>query len=177
MAGVKEGDAGAFEQIVDGHKDALVNYLCRLTRCRDRAEEYAQEAFLRLYQNARRYDERGYLAAYLFRIATNLVRTDERRKQRWRLLVPFIDQDDRAPEPSPQRAMLHGEATEVVSEAIGRLPLHFRAPLVLREIEGWSYQEIAEALDCRVGTVKSRINRAKAQLRGALELYWQGGRR
>lgn len=174
MAEVKQGDGRAFEQIVDGHKDSLVNYLCRLTRCRDRAEEYAQEAFVRLYQNADSYDERGLLAAYLFRIATNLVRTDERRRKRWRLLVPFIDRDDRSREPSPQREVLHEEASSVVAEAIAELPLHFRAPLVMREIEGWCYQEIAEALGCRIGTVKSRINRAKAQLRERLELYWQG---
>jgi RNA polymerase sigma-70 factor (ECF subfamily) len=177
MAEVKQGDAGAFEQIVDGHKDSLVNYLCRLTGCRDRAEEYAQEAFLRLYQNADRYDERGLLSAYLFRIATNLVRTDERRRKRWRLLVPFIDHDDLSREPSPQREVLHGEAAGVVTDAIARLPLPFRAPLVLREIEGWAYQEIAEALGCRIGTVKSRINRAKAQLRATLERYWLEGRR
>ncbi|HVS62807.1 MAG TPA: sigma-70 family RNA polymerase sigma factor [Thermoanaerobaculia bacterium] len=174
MAEVKQGDAHAFEQIVDGHKDSLVNYLSRLTRCRDRAEEYAQEAFVRLYQNADRYDERGLLAAYLFRVATNLVRTDERRRKRWRLLVPFIERDDRSREPSPQREVLHEEASNVVAEAIAQLPLHFRAPLVMREIEGWSYQEIAEALGCRIGTVKSRINRAKAQLRERLERYWQG---
>ena len=177
MAGVQEGDASAFEQIVECHKDSLVNYLFRLTRCRDRAEEYAQEAFLRLYQRCDQYRERGLLSAYLFRIATNLVRSDERRRRRWRLLSPFLDQDERARDPSPQRELLHGEATEVVSEAISRLPLAFRAPLVLREIEGLSYQEIAEALECRIGTVKSRINRAKSQLREKLELYWQGGGR
>jgi RNA polymerase sigma-70 factor, ECF subfamily len=174
MAELRAGRLAAFEQIVDRHKEPLVNYLARLTRCRDRAEEYAQEAFLRLYQNAHRYHEQGLLAAYLFRIATNLVRSDERRSKRWRLLTPFLDQDDRAREPSPQRAVLHDEAAEVVGAAIRELPLPFRAPLVLRELEGWSYQEIADALGCRTGTVKSRINRAKARLRSRLGLYWQG---
>jgi RNA polymerase sigma-70 factor (ECF subfamily) len=89
-------------------------------------------------------------------------------------LTPFVASEDHAPEPSPQHAVLHDEAAEVVTAAIRDLPILFRSPLVLREIEGWSYLEIAEALDCRIGTVKSRINRAKAQLRTRLELYWKG---
>ncbi|HVS16070.1 MAG TPA: sigma-70 family RNA polymerase sigma factor [Thermoanaerobaculia bacterium] len=174
MAEVREGRVTAFEQIVDRHKQPLVSYLARLTHCRERAEEYAQEAFLRLYQSADRYHERGLLSAYLFRIATNLVRSDERRRKRWRLLSPFLDHDDRAREPSPQRTVLDDEATGLVAAAIRDLPLAFRAPLVLREIEGWTYEEIAEALGCRIGTVKSRIHRAKAQLRSKLEGYWRG---
>lgn len=174
MVRVCAGDAAAFEQIVDRYKDPLVGYLARMTSCRDRAEEYAQETFLRLYQNAHRYRERGQLSAYLFRIATNLLRSDERRRRRFRLLEAWLPKADRAPGPSAQALALHREATEVVSAAIQDLPTAFRAPLVLREIEGWSYSEIAQALGCRVGTVKSRINRAKARLREALEPYWNG---
>ena len=86
MTRVRNGDRIAFAGLVDRHKDALVNYLLRLTRSRERAEEHAQEAFLRLYQSASRYKEQGHLVAYLYRIATNLVRSEERRERRWQFL-------------------------------------------------------------------------------------------
>mgnify|MGYP001829035997 CR=1 FL=1 len=174
MARVQSGDVGAFEALVDRHKNGLVNYLTRLTRCRDRAEDYAQEAFIRLYRHRDRYRERGQLAGYLYRIATNLLRSDERRAARWRSLEGLYRAGLDATLPSPQQRVLGGEAGERVTEALARLPLRYRAPLVLREIEGWSYAEIASALGCRPGTVKSRISRAKARLRPMLESYWNG---
>lgn len=175
MSRVKSGDQAAFRELVDRHRDPLVNYLTRLTRCRDRAEEYAQETFVRLYNVADRYQEQGYLAGYLFRIATNLLRTDERRKKRWRTLSGiFAASQSGSSTLTPQREFLSGEASEVVTAAIAELPLQYRAPLVLREIEGLSYREIAEALQCREGTVKSRISRAKARLKERLAEYWHG---
>jgi RNA polymerase sigma-70 factor (ECF subfamily) len=70
--------------------------------------------------------------------------------------------------------LLKEEIKQKVTAALGELPTHFRAPLVLREIEGWSYQDIADAMDCREGTVKSRINRGRSQLRDILEPYMNG---
>ncbi len=173
MVLVQAGDEAAFELLMSRHKNALVNYLSRLTRCRDRAEEVSQEAFLRLYQNSSRYQDRGFFTAYLYRIATNLVRSEERRKSRWRTLSNlFAIEDERSPV-SPHREAISGEVVDVVTQALAELPLRYRAPIVLREIEGLSYSEIAQALDCREGTVKSRINRAKARLREILEDYWQ----
>ena len=69
---------------------------------------------------------------------------------------------------------MSSEATDRVNQAIAELPLNYRAPLVLREIEGWSYRDISETLGCREGTVKSRINRAKRRLRDRLRTYWDG---
>jgi len=173
MVLVQQGSEAAFETLMTRHKNALVNYLSKLTRCRDRAEEVAQEAFLRLYQNAARYQDRGFFTAYLYRIATNLVRSEERRKTRWRTLSTlFAIEDERSPV-SPHREAISGEVVDVVTAALAQLPMRYRAPIVLREIEGLTYTEIAQALDCREGTVKSRINRAKAKLREILEQYWQ----
>lgn len=175
MRRVKGGDDEAFGLIVDRHQDTLVNYLARLTRSRDRAEEYAQEAFVRLFQTASRYRETGKLVGYLYRIATNLLRSDERTSSRRRLLkLSFAANGDRYAEPSAQHELLSEEATERVSAALAGLPLRYRAPLVLREIEGWSYQEIASALGCREGTVKSRVSRGKDRLRDRLRPYWNG---
>jgi RNA polymerase sigma-70 factor (ECF subfamily) len=162
---------------VDRHKDALVNYLLRLTRSRERAEEHAQEAFLRLYESASRYKEQGHLVAYLYRIATNLVRSEERRERRWQFLSSAFFSNGHRPLPTPQTQLLQQEVKEKVYSALQELPATYRAPLVLRDIEGWSYQDIAKILGCREGTVKSRINRGRSQLREILEPFWSRGER
>lgn len=169
------GDRDAFTVLVDRHKDPLVSYLARLTGCRDRAQDLAQETFLRLYQHADRYRDRGTFKAFLYRIATNLVRSEARRERRFRLLRPFLREKDGQP-PEAAHRVLRDEAQRKLAEAVIRLPLGYRVPLVLHEIEGWPYHEIAEQLDCRVGTVKSRIHRARQRLKDELAPYWRGRR-
>lgn len=177
-------DRDAFARCVDRHKDQMVNYLTRLTGERERAEDIAQETFVRFYSNRNRYRNEGTLVAYLFRIATNLVRSEERRKKRWRLLSPMFSRGGKSPDgvhttldpgrPDPAQQTLSREVEQRVTAAIARLPLHFRAPLVLREIEGLSYREVSEVLDLHEGTVKSRLHRARELLREQLEAFWKG---
>ena len=174
MARVRTGDREAFADLVDRHKDAVVNYLARLTGDRDRAEDLAQETFLRLFRAAGSYSEQGYLRAFLFRIGTNLVRSEERRERRFRLLLPFLRREERD-EPVAPSGLLLQELHREVAGAVAGLPLRFRVPLVLHEIEGWSYENIARELGCREGTVKSRIHRGRQRLREKLQPYWQGG--
>jgi RNA polymerase sigma-70 factor (ECF subfamily) len=174
MARVRSGDRDAFTDLVDRHKDAVVNYLTRLTGNRDRAEDLAQETFLRLFRSAGSYREQGLLRGFLFRIATNLVRSEERREKRLRLLLPFLGRQDHA-EPAAPSGLLRQEMHREVSAAVAQLPLRYRVPLVLHEIEGWAYADIARALGCREGTVKSRIHRGRQHLRERLAPYWQGG--
>jgi RNA polymerase sigma-70 factor (ECF subfamily) len=173
MRRVRAGDHAAFETIVETYRRPLVNYLTHMTASRDRAEDFAQEAFVRLYEVSGRYEERGKLAPYLFRIATNLVRSDARRSLRWRALLPMLPSNGNGT--GPGRALLEEELRAKVADAIAALPLPFRAPLVLREMEEWSYQEIASALSCDEGTIKSRIHRARQKLREQLAPYWNGG--
>src|SRR5215210_6500716 len=90
MARVRGGDEEAFGGIVDRYKDSLVNYLTHLVRSRERAEEVAQDAFVRLYRNAAKYREQERLGPYLYRIATNLVVSEVRREKRWSLLLPRL---------------------------------------------------------------------------------------
>lgn len=171
-----------FTRIVDRFKDPIVNYVTRLVGQRERAEDVAQETFVRFYQHRHKYREVGSLQAYLFRIATNLVRSEERRRKRWRILEPIFSYGGRShdgvhspsspPMPDPERSSLALEEHQVVTRAIAGLDITFRAPLVLREIEGLSYREIAEALDLAEGTVKSRLHRARELLKEALEPYW-----
>jgi RNA polymerase sigma-70 factor (ECF subfamily) len=175
MQRVREGDDDAFTLIVDRHKDSLVNYLTHLVRSRDRAEEIAQDAFVRLYRNAANYRERERLGPYLFRIATNLVVTEVRREKRWNLLLPRLHASTRNSEPPPDSSLMVDEIQRQVTAALDRLPVKYRAPLVLYEIEEWSYEEIASALQVRPGTVKSRISRARDLLRRHLAPWWIGG--
>lgn len=175
MQRVREGDDDAFGEIVDRYKDSLVNYVTHLVRSRDRAEEIAQDAFVRLYRNANQYKAQERLGPYLFRIATNLVVTEARREKRWTLLLPRLHASTRQSEPGPDTNLFSNEIQRQVSAALERLPLKYRAPLVLFEIEEWSYDEIARALDIRGGTVKSRISRARDLLRRQLAPWWTGG--
>ena len=175
MQRVREGDDDAFGEIVDRYKDSLVNYLTLLVRSRDRAEEIAQEAFVRLYRSAANYRERERLGPYLFRIATNLTVSEVRRERRWSLLLPRLHASTSSSTPSPDANLFTDEIQRHVAAALDRLPLKYRAPLVLFEIEEWSYDEIAKALDIRVGTVKSRISRARELMRRSLAPWWIGG--
>lgn len=171
-----------FADIVEQHQDLLVNYLTRLVGQRDRAEDLAQETFIRLFQHWETYREEGVVVAYLLRIATNLVRDEERRKKRWGLLWPIWSLGGRSPdgvqteetplEANPERQVLSAEERERVQTALDELELVHRAPLVLREIEGLSYLEIAKVLECQEGTVKSRLHRARAVLKEKLAPYW-----
>jgi len=186
MSRVQEGDHEAFAGLVDRHKDAVFGYLCRLTGCRDRAEELAQDTFLRLYQSASRYRENGQLKAYLFRIATNLVRSEARRNERRRLLGGvFSSQPERvngfahaaASESSPHEDMVRIELSEKLATAISSLPVRYRIPLVLHDVEEWSYNEIARSTGSKEGTIKSRISRGRRLLRDKLDPLRNGAHR
>lgn len=197
------GDREAFTRLVDRHKDSLVAYLARLTGCGEQAQDLAQESFLRLYRAAAQYKDRGYFRAYLFRIATNLVRSQERKAKRWRRLTAVVSpaspsaptasgrdsgsqaDETRAVGPTPswwhggasrsaEGRVLQKERQALLVQAIAALPMKYRTVLVLSEIEELPHREIATLLDCREGTVKSRLHRARQRLRERLEPYWRG---
>jgi len=171
----RSGDRAAFGELVDRHKDSLVNYLTRLCGHSEQAEDLAQESFLRLYQRGNHYREQGQLQAYLYRIATNLFRTQIRREQRWlRLQSLFFASNGHQLEPPQQSQVLQGELSEQLATALLQLPICYRTPLVLAFVEGWSHREIAAAMKCREGTVKSRIHRGRKLLRAELEPYHDG---
>lgn len=178
MAATREGDREAFAVLVARYEDPLVGYLARLTGCRQRAQDLAQDAFLALYQHAGRYVEQGRLQGLLYRIATNRLRSQERRARRWRLLEPvLLSRNGHRTEPAAPQRVLADEAHRELAAALADLPLTFRVPLVLHEIEGWPYAEVARWLGCREGTVKSRIHRGRQRLRERLAPYFEGGPR
>jgi len=171
---IREGDEEAFTTFVERCQHSLINYLTHLTRSRERAEEIAQDAFVRLYGSVRRCRDEQRLTPYLFRIATNLVVSEVRRERRWKRILPMLAAAQPRSAPATDLAMLE-EIQRKVAAALAQVPLKFRAPLVLYEIEGWSHDAIARALGCRIGTVKSRIFRARRLMRVQLESWWIGG--
>jgi len=175
FARARQGDAEALTCLVDRHKDALVNYLTRISGCRDRAEDAAQDTFLKLIEGSRNYVEQGQWRPYLYRIATNLVRSQQRREHRWRVLRPkFIAGNGTRAEAPQEAAVERRELGSVLAQCLQELPLKYRLPVVLRDIEDWSYAEIAESLDCKPGTVKSRIFRGREMLRQLVAPHWNG---
>lgn len=178
MTATRDSCRRSFGLLVDRYKDALVGYLTRLTGSPEQAEDLAQEAFLRLYQNARQYDEQGRLKGYLYTIAGNLLRSQERRRRLWNTVLPFLAPPTTSngfhlEEAAGERRVLQRELGRELARAVAELPLHYRVPLVLFEIEEWSYDDIAAHVGCRPGTVKSRLHRARQRLQKELAPYWK----
>ncbi len=173
----RDGDPSAFCELIDRHKDNLVSYLTYMCGDFDRAEDLAQEAFIRLYERGAGYRDQGKLQAYLFRIGTNLLRSQIRQeRRRSRLRQMFLAEDSLQSEPSQDRSLLSNELGEQLTAALLELPLHFRTPLILAYVEGWSHREIARMMGCRENTIKTRIYRGRQILKRKLEPYRKGER-
>lgn len=177
VARISGGDKQAFVCLVDRHKDRIVGYLARLTRDRHLAEDLAQEAFLKLYRYADRLDAERGVTGYLYKIATNLAHSELRRRTRrqWlkeRFLLPS---GNGGPPRLEQEA--HLEKTELqqrVGQAVFKLPLHYRTAVIMHDLQGVSYADIAAATGASFGTVKSRIFRGRQLLKGELGPYLNG---
>ena len=183
LEATRDGDEAAFAELVGRYRNQITNYVYRIVGDYDSAVDLAQETFVRLYRAADRYQQSHAFSTYLYRIATNLAISELRRRKRRRLvsLTGFFQEREQGGEaceldppderPLQDSAMIEGERQRAVARAITTLPEKYRAPLVLRDVEGRSYEEIARILDVREGTVKSRINRARTFLRDKLTAY------
>jgi len=164
----QNGERNAFSELVRTHTRGVFNVVYRM--CGDAliAEDAAQETFIRAWQNISSYRPQTSLRNWLYRIAFN-AGTDMLRKEK-RVLPGDIDEmplaDDR---PGPESLASQNERTALVQKAILSLPDASRAVLVLKEYEGMSYREIADALDIPIGTVMSRLNYARKLLKEKLE--------
>lgn len=170
------GDAEGLGRLVERHRDRLVRYLARLLGDPARAEELAQEAFVRVWLAAGRYREEGRFEAYLFRIATRLARSEERRRRRHVLALArgWILPATAEPAEVPRRLEAEERATRLAA-ALAELPMRFRAPLLLFAVEERSLEEIGGILGVRVATVKTRLHRARVRLRTLLGESEAGG--
>ncbi|HZH89842.1 MAG TPA: sigma-70 family RNA polymerase sigma factor [Pyrinomonadaceae bacterium] len=183
LEAARTGDEAAFAELVRRYRNQITNYVYRLTNDYESAVDLAQETFLRVYRAADRYQATYAFSTYIYRIATNLAISELRQRKRRRLvsLTGFFQTQDQAGEPCEldpadrrplQDAMLvDDERSAAVARAIATLPEKYRAPLVLRDIEERSYEEIGRILEMSEGTVKSRISRARTFLREKLQGY------
>ena len=159
-----------WDDVVRDHSARVYRLAFRLTGNRHDAEDLTQEVFVRVFRSLGKYTP-GTFEGWLHRITTNLFLDQARRKQRIRFDALPDDVDERLAgrSPNPERALHDTLFDADVEQALAALPPDFRVAVVLCDIEGLSYEEIAAVLDIKLGTVRSRIHRGRAMLRKALE--------
>lgn len=182
MARVQAGEPDAFEPLVRRYQKRLFGYFLNLVEDPATAADLAQETFVRVYRAAPRYRESGRFESWLFRIAANLVKSRRRRPdQRAAHLsleeAPAAERElaARGPGRRPDEAAWRAELRRALGKALPQLPLVFREAVLLRDVEGWSYREIAEMLGVEEGTVKSRAHRGRQRLRELLSPLYEEG--
>ena len=191
VAQCRRGEPAAFGHLVARYQDRVFNTCWRLCGNREEAEDMTQEAFVKALQSLDRFDGRSGFYTWLFRIAVNLTISSHRKTRRsttWSLDAPSADEErpagaDRLPgrEGTPEDDAAARERSRLVAAALHALDEEHRAVIVLRDIESFGYDEIADILDVPAGTVKSRLHRARLALRekltAVLGVDWTGGRR
>lgn len=186
MLALKGDDDGAFGELMRRHRGPIVNYVSRMIGDRDRAEDLAQEVFLRVYRHAGTYRVTARFTTWLYTIASNLGKNELRNRARRKNtsvedMQRELNQEDyhlgtREDFLQPDRIADLNDRQRKVRIAIDRLPEHFRMMLVLRDLEGFAYEEIASMLDLPLGTVKSRINRARLEFKRQVEPLLESAR-
>lgn len=182
LAASEAGDEDAFAELVGRYRNQITSYIYRMTNDYEGAVDLAQETFVRVYRAASRYQTTHAFSTYIYRIATNLAISELRKRKRRRLVSMtgfFESHDGREPtefnppdnRPLQDVVLVDTERRTAVQRAISTLPEKYRAPLVLRDVEGKSYEEIAGILSTSEGTVKSRISRARGFLRDKMRNY------
>jgi RNA polymerase sigma-70 factor (ECF subfamily) len=169
------GDMEAFNVIVDRYKNRLLNFVYRFVKDYDVAEDIVQETFLRVFRKRRDYKAIANFSTWIFTIAGNLAKSELRRRKRWRFLsIDATDEEEKTfdiqdPGMRPDRITAVRMLNENVQSSIDMLQSKYKEALILRDIEGMSYQQIAEVIGVPVGTVKSRVNRARLKLQKKLK--------
>jgi RNA polymerase sigma-70 factor (ECF subfamily) len=178
----KAGDIGAFEQLVHRYDRNVFRIAQHITQNREDAEDVVQDAFLKAYENLNNFQEQSKFYTWLVRIAVNeaLMRLRRRRPERMVSLDEEIktDEDSMPREvadwsPNPEQLYTQSELRDILTKTIQGLPSSFRTVFVLRDVEGLSTEETAEALDLSIPAVKSRLLRARLQLRERLNKYFR----
>ena len=178
----QELDHSAFEELVDRYSSRLYGFLYRLTGCREDAEDLVQEVFVRVVRMIVKYEDDGRFDAWLFRIATNLVRDRIRRSKR-RPAPASLDPEEHAagsqpggsranidaPHPSPSRTIELTEDADRLQTAITRLPDAEREVVLLRHYARMTFSQIADAMGTPMGTALARAHRGLAKLRTWME--------
>ena len=178
----KAGDVGAFEELVRRYDRNVFRIAQHITQNREDAEDVVQDAFFKAYSNLNQFQGQSKFYTWLVRIAVNeaLMRLRRRRPERTVSLDEDVKtEDDTVPRevadwsPNPEQQYTQAELREILDRTIHGLPATFRTVFVLRDVEGLSTEETAEALDLSIPAVKSRLLRARLQLRSRLSKYFQ----
>jgi RNA polymerase sigma-70 factor (ECF subfamily) len=166
-----DGDARAFNELVSRYDQRLLNFVYRTIGDRERAQDLVQETFVRVYRHLKRFDQSKKFSTWIYTIASNLAKNELRNRSRNPLILfqtikKSWDSDHRPLEwedtqYKPDDLFRKRHLREKVEEAVSQLPEHHRMVFVLREMEGKTYEEIADITGCNLGTVKSRLNRAR----------------
>lgn len=175
-----DGRVHAFEELIAPYQDRLYNTLYRMLGNAEDAAELFQEAMIRVFRGLASYQGDSSFYTWLYRIVLNVAFT-HRRRHRLRVVsvesvaggaLDFTDQDETI---RPGRSLENRETRDVIERALADVPEVYRAVLVLKDVEGLKYEEIAEILDVPIGTVRSRLHRARCEMRDRLQPYLDSG--
>ena len=172
IARLQKRDEAAFEELIRQYEKKVYTLCFRMCGNSEDAEEAAQDAFLALWRGIDRFRQESSLSTWIYRLATNACIDTLRRRKKQSGSVSlddvelFVDAVDTSPQ--PQETVEHREVQKLLQEGLSALPEEYRKVLILREIEGLSYTEIAESASIELGTVKSRISRGRSLLRNFL---------
>jgi RNA polymerase sigma-70 factor (ECF subfamily) len=180
MTRIAEGDDYAFEILVHRHQTSVLNLVYRFIGDRTKAQDLAQEVFLRVWQAANTYKPEAKFTTWIYRITANLC-LNELKSSRRRKLFQFLqfgeDQENTIEEvlvdasPSPEDLLLSREQSRRISDALQSLPENQRMALILKRYDDLSYQEIAKVIGCSVSAIESLLVRAKRSLQEKLKNY------
>ncbi|MCX6561789.1 MAG: sigma-70 family RNA polymerase sigma factor [Candidatus Aminicenantes bacterium] len=168
IALVRDGDERAFAEIVQVYKDRIVNFLFQMTGDYQKAVDLSQETFLRVYFKADKYRPIAPLSSWIYAIASNLAKTDIKKRRRMPL-VSFEELPPTADLSTPSREASDSGLSANLRQALAKLNPRYRIPVLLKDVEGYSQEEIARIIQRPVGTVKARISRGRMMLKKSLE--------
>ena len=175
MSLFQEGDENAYIELVNRYKDKLINFIFNYLGDLESSEDVVQETMIKLYLKKHYYKEIAKFSTWLYTIAKNLANTELRkRKQRKTTLLSQFSKDDKTYElpsndPEPGHEIQTDVVNKIIRDAVDQLSEKFKIVIVLRDIQGLSYEDISEIINVPIGTVKSRINRARLQLQVELK--------
>jgi RNA polymerase sigma-70 factor (ECF subfamily) len=175
------GDHRAFDTLVERYQRRLLNFVFRTIGDRERAEDLVQEVFIRVHRHLHRFDQTKKFSTWIYTIASNLAKNELRNRSRnplvlFQTIKKNWDADHRPLQfedhhYKPDDLFRKRHLRELVEWAVAQLPEHHRMVFVLRELEGKTYEEIADITDCNLGTVKSRLNRARHRFAQVIEPF------
>lgn len=167
MRRVQKDEYDAFQELVDRYKTRLVNVIYRMLNDQNEAEDLVQETFLRVWTHRQDYDFSYCLSTWIYTIALNLAKNELRKRRKFKFFS-LLDMTEKGLE-LPDPKMGPSALGHMLEGAIGKLPGKYKEAFLLRDVEQLPYEEVAQILGVPLGTVKSRVNRARAVLKDELK--------